>query len=140
MSMQHQYAVKTTWQDKTGEGTKDYRTYSRNHALNAKGKPIIEASSDPLFRGDFTLIDDGPIRRGKPTAEGSGSDEVDLIGQPNEIVVGIFDCDIFGKTAPRGKARLKLVVADLLIARQTLFARPAAGDKRNRDPITQFEI
>ena len=50
--MQHQYAVKTTWQDKTGEGTKDYRTYSRNHAINAKGKPIIEASSDPLFRGD----------------------------------------------------------------------------------------
>ena len=52
MGKQHQYAVKTTWQDKSGEGTKDYRTYSRSHAINAKGKPIIEASSDPLFRGD----------------------------------------------------------------------------------------
>jgi organic hydroperoxide reductase OsmC/OhrA len=34
------------------EGTKSYRSYSRDHSIGGDGKPEILASSDPAFRGD----------------------------------------------------------------------------------------
>ncbi|MDQ6708452.1 MAG: OsmC family protein [Acidobacteriota bacterium] len=49
----HQFAITTTWTGNTGAGTRDYRSYSRNHEIDALGKshPIL-GSSDPAFRGD----------------------------------------------------------------------------------------
>ena len=54
MSKVHAYQVKITWTGNLGKGTKGYRAYSRDHIIEAKGKPIIPASSDPSFRGDPT--------------------------------------------------------------------------------------
>jgi organic hydroperoxide reductase OsmC/OhrA len=48
----HIYGARITWTAAGGEGTKNYRSYSRNHAIFAQGKPEILASSDPAFRGD----------------------------------------------------------------------------------------
>jgi organic hydroperoxide reductase OsmC/OhrA len=47
---QHTYEMRVRW-DNAG-GTKDYRSYSRDHTISAEGKPEILASSDPAFRGD----------------------------------------------------------------------------------------
>jgi organic hydroperoxide reductase OsmC/OhrA len=52
MTKQHAYAVSTTWTGNLGNGTADYRAYARDHRLEAAGKRPIEASSDPVFRGD----------------------------------------------------------------------------------------
>jgi organic hydroperoxide reductase OsmC/OhrA len=50
MSRQHTYTVEIRW---TGNrGTSGHRAYSRDHLITATGKPPIEASSDPAFRGD----------------------------------------------------------------------------------------
>ena len=40
------------WTGNDGEGTKSYRSYRRDHTIIAAGKPLIEGSSAPGFRGD----------------------------------------------------------------------------------------
>lgn len=49
---QHRYAVEVTWTGNTGEGTRHYAGYSRDHEIHVAGKPVIDGSSDPAFRGD----------------------------------------------------------------------------------------
>ena len=49
---QHVYAVKVSWTGNEGKGTASYRAYSRAHRISAAGKPDIEGSSDPSFRGN----------------------------------------------------------------------------------------
>jgi organic hydroperoxide reductase OsmC/OhrA len=48
----HHYTVHVKWTGNRGQGTSDYRAYSRNHEIAAAGKPPIPGSSDPTFRGD----------------------------------------------------------------------------------------
>lgn len=51
MPKDHSYSITIEWTGNLGEGTKDYRAYSRNHEVRAAGKSF-EGSSDPAFRGD----------------------------------------------------------------------------------------
>lgn len=51
---QHKYHLKITWTGNTGDGTKDYRSYNRNHIVSVENKPDLLCSSDPSFRGDNT--------------------------------------------------------------------------------------
>jgi organic hydroperoxide reductase OsmC/OhrA len=48
----HKYNVAMNWTGNTGQGTKTYQSYSRNHEITVNGKPMIPGSSDPGFRGD----------------------------------------------------------------------------------------
>jgi organic hydroperoxide reductase OsmC/OhrA len=48
----HRHEVAVTWTGNEGEGTADYRAYSRDHEVTAEGRPPIAGSSDPAFRGD----------------------------------------------------------------------------------------
>ena len=48
----HRYRVTVVWTGDRGEGTADYRAYGRDHRIEAPGKPPVEGSSDPAFRGD----------------------------------------------------------------------------------------
>ena len=50
----HVYTVSTKWTGNKGEGTATYKSYERNHTISIKGKPDIDGSSDPVFRGDAT--------------------------------------------------------------------------------------
>ncbi|GLB47842.1 OsmC family protein [Neptunitalea lumnitzerae] len=51
----HQYKITVEWTGNTGEGTSNYRSYTRDHSILAKGKyKAISASSDPAFLGDAT--------------------------------------------------------------------------------------
>lgn len=49
---QHHYTAKITWTGAADGPTRDYESYSRAHRIEMTGKPAIEASSDPSFRGD----------------------------------------------------------------------------------------
>jgi organic hydroperoxide reductase OsmC/OhrA len=49
----HQYETCIQWAA-DGQGTKSYRSYSRNFTITAHGKADIAGSSDPAFRGDAT--------------------------------------------------------------------------------------
>ncbi|MBL8178360.1 MAG: OsmC family protein [Bryobacterales bacterium] len=51
MPKDHSYAITVEWTGNRGEGTKDYRAYSRDHEIRGAGK-IIAGSSDTAFRGD----------------------------------------------------------------------------------------
>jgi len=48
----HTYNVRINWTGNDGEGTKNYRSYRRDHTIQVAGKPEIPGSSDPSFRGD----------------------------------------------------------------------------------------
>jgi organic hydroperoxide reductase OsmC/OhrA len=50
----HQYHTTLRWTGNTGAGTISYRGYERAHLIAVEGKPTIEGSSDPSFRGDKT--------------------------------------------------------------------------------------
>ena len=52
MGRKHAYEVTTVWTGNRGEGTAHYRGYDRTHVTTTAGRPPIEASSDPVFRGD----------------------------------------------------------------------------------------
>jgi organic hydroperoxide reductase OsmC/OhrA len=52
MDKRHVYAVRVDWIGNQGSGTSSYRAYSRAHTVSAPGKPTIDGSSDPAFRGD----------------------------------------------------------------------------------------
>jgi organic hydroperoxide reductase OsmC/OhrA len=48
----HTYEVRVDWTGNDGDGTKAYSSYRRDHSIIADGKPPIQGSSDPSFRGD----------------------------------------------------------------------------------------
>ncbi|HZZ00444.1 MAG TPA: OsmC family protein [Candidatus Baltobacteraceae bacterium] len=48
----HAYQTTLQWAAHDGVGTTNYRSYRRDYAVSAAGKPAIEGSSDPAFRGD----------------------------------------------------------------------------------------
>ena len=50
---EHRYATRLTWADPTG--TRDYRTYPRQHEVAAPGRPTLVGSADRPFRGDPAL-------------------------------------------------------------------------------------
>lgn len=50
----HSYRITIEWTGNRGTGTTNYRAYGRNHVIRAQGKPPIDGSSDPAFRGDAT--------------------------------------------------------------------------------------
>ena len=52
MSKTHRYNTQMVWTGNTGEGTRAYSSYERNHIISVKNKPAIPGSSDPHFRGD----------------------------------------------------------------------------------------
>ena len=53
MSQDHVFTISTEWTGNDGHGTRDYRSYRRDHEMTAPGKSrLIEGSSDPAFRGD----------------------------------------------------------------------------------------
>lgn len=49
---QHRYRVDVVWTGNQGSGTKTYQGYGRSHQIRIAGKPMLEGSSDPMFRGD----------------------------------------------------------------------------------------
>ena len=51
---EHTYEITMMWTGNDGEGTKTYRSYRRDHVINAEGKPTLPGSSDPSFRGNPT--------------------------------------------------------------------------------------
>jgi organic hydroperoxide reductase OsmC/OhrA len=51
-SKRHTYRSAVKWTGNTGDGTKTYSSYTRNHVVECAGKPPIPGSSDPAFRGD----------------------------------------------------------------------------------------
>ena len=48
----HQYQTKLNWTGNRGEGTADYRSYDRSYSVSIAGKPDLQGSADPAFRGD----------------------------------------------------------------------------------------
>ncbi|SHM99680.1 OsmC family protein [Cryptosporangium aurantiacum] len=48
----HNYELGLVWTGNQGTGTSAYRAYSRAHEVTAPGRPPLEGSSDPAFRGE----------------------------------------------------------------------------------------
>jgi organic hydroperoxide reductase OsmC/OhrA len=48
----HVYRVSLDWVGNLGSGTSGYKAYSRDHVIQAPGKPDIVGSSDRIFHGN----------------------------------------------------------------------------------------
>lgn len=48
----YDYETRVTWTGNTGEGTRCYESYGRDHEISQPGKPPVPGSADPDFRGD----------------------------------------------------------------------------------------
>jgi organic hydroperoxide reductase OsmC/OhrA len=48
----HEYSARLVWDGNTGEGTSSYGGYERQYRVLIAGKPDLEGSADPMFRGD----------------------------------------------------------------------------------------
>jgi organic hydroperoxide reductase OsmC/OhrA len=48
----HTYRARLVWEGNLGEGTATYQAYSRQWKITIDGKPDLEGSADPSFRGD----------------------------------------------------------------------------------------
>lgn len=51
----HRYEAGLTWTGNEGSGTSDYRSYGRSYTVSIAGKPDLQGSADPTFRGDAAL-------------------------------------------------------------------------------------
>lgn len=55
MDRDHHYAADLAWAGAAQGGTVNYRAYSRHYQVRADGKPTLDLSADPGFRGDAAL-------------------------------------------------------------------------------------
>jgi organic hydroperoxide reductase OsmC/OhrA len=51
----HDYNARLVWTGNLGQGTSSYSVYGREYALSISGKPDLEGSADPMFRGKAEL-------------------------------------------------------------------------------------
>lgn len=51
----HRYEAALSWTGNEGPGTSDYRSYGRSYTVAIAGKPELQGSADPTFRGDAAL-------------------------------------------------------------------------------------
>ncbi len=52
MTREHTYNATVTWTGNLGEGTADYKAYTRDYDIDCPGKSPIRGSADPAYRGD----------------------------------------------------------------------------------------
>lgn len=52
MNKHHHYTTNLQWTGNKGNGTSNYKAFERSHTIKVEGKPQIQGSSDPSFRGD----------------------------------------------------------------------------------------
>lgn len=52
MAKELTYLLESSWTGNTGQGTLDYKSYTRDLTIRASGKPDLLMSADPLFLGD----------------------------------------------------------------------------------------
>ena len=52
MAKEHTYNVTLTWTGDQGEGTSDYKAYTRDYDIACEGKPVLKGSADPNYFGD----------------------------------------------------------------------------------------
>lgn len=48
----HHYRMRTVWTGAGAHGTRDYAVYGRDFQAEVAGKPPLQGSADPAFRGD----------------------------------------------------------------------------------------
>jgi organic hydroperoxide reductase OsmC/OhrA len=48
---EHAYTTRVVWDGNTGEGTSGYGAYGRQYRVQVDGKPDLDGSADPAFRG-----------------------------------------------------------------------------------------
>jgi organic hydroperoxide reductase OsmC/OhrA len=46
------YTAQVTWQGNRGSGTDTYAGYGRGYRVEVAGKPLLQGSADPAFRGE----------------------------------------------------------------------------------------
>jgi organic hydroperoxide reductase OsmC/OhrA len=57
----HSYSARVTWTGNLGSGTSTYRSYSRDHRVEAEGPGVLHGSADPTFHGSADRWNPGQL-------------------------------------------------------------------------------
>jgi hypothetical protein len=95
---------------------------------------------DPLALLKASLGNQGSVGSDESATETRCADKVNLLGQGNEIHVGVLDENSFGKSTPVGKARLGVMIADMGVSKFALDTSPTAAAKGHRYSLSDAEI
>jgi organic hydroperoxide reductase OsmC/OhrA len=55
MAKEHAYRARLTWTGAARGPARDYKGYSREYRVEVEGKPPLDGTADPMFRGDPSL-------------------------------------------------------------------------------------
>jgi hypothetical protein len=92
---------------------------------------------NPVASPCLSLLDDRSKRRRKTTAQTGCGDKADLFRKPYQIDIREADFDLLRERAPLRKARLRVLIANLLVARNALWATPATATEGSGYPIAR---
>lgn len=66
MAHEHNYKLTAVWTGNKGDGTKNVRTYDRNHKVTIQGKPELFLTTDNPAVGDKSKLNDDVILQPLP--------------------------------------------------------------------------
>jgi len=78
-----------------------------------------------------------PVGGGEPAAERGRGLEIDLLGQRDQVHLGVRNRHVLGEGSPVVETRLQLTGADLLVSGPALRTGAAGTDERHRHPVTR---
>ena len=90
---------------------------------------------DPVPGPHLPVGGQGAVGGGEAAAERRGRDEVQVVGQRDDVEVGRRYGDQLGERPRHGEPRLRLVRAHLGVAGRAVVAPPAAADERHGHPL-----
>jgi hypothetical protein len=110
-----------------------------DHDRGQTDSPAAE-NGDVLARAGASLIDHCSKGRDKTASETGGGRKLHCIWQTDEIGIGVIDGHVLGKGSPVRKTRLKLTIADLLVAGRALLARSTGANERQGHTVAVTPI
>ena len=116
----------------------DPRPERRANHHGGQSHSAASVDGQPLVGRESSLGDHGAERGREPAAQRRGLDVVERIGQGDEVGVGGVDRDELREGSPAGEPGLRLLQADVRVARRAQLARSAPAGERDRHPITNL--
>src|SRR5690606_9894864 len=115
----------------------DIRAHGTRDHDGRKPDTAAAVNCYPFSRPDPTLVDNSAEGGDEAAAKARCRGEVHVLGEGDQVRIGMVDGDIFGVGTPGGKARLELMFAYLMIAGGAYCAAAASDHEGNRNAISR---
>ena len=116
----------------------DVRPHRMGDHSRRQPHPAAAVDDDPLAGCSASLHHHRPERRDKAASQARRGHEVQRFRHAHQVDVGVRDGDVLRERSPRRESGLEIVVADVLVAGETLRATAAAHRERHSHAVPEF--